>query len=154
MNFNAMTYKEFEANPDLIAGFVESYKNVFGEDICGGCPGALESAWNRYQRKFYVNSQEKEIMSTSKYRLKNGVKIVRGFNMNPLTNDNITDAKVEALLEKFPTMIDKFDANEPEPEINASKAAIRYAEENNIDLSTIEGTGKDGLIKLADVKND
>ena len=153
MNYTALTYEQFKTDPVLIAGFVESYKNVFGEDICGGCPGALKDAWNRYQRKYYVNLPvNNNVMS--KYRLKNGVKIVRGFNMNPLTNDNITDAKVEALLEKYPSLITKFDVNEPPAEISASKAAIKYADANGIELSTVTGTGKNGLIKLSDVKND
>jgi len=45
--------------------------------------------------------------------------------------------------------------NQPEQVVakfNASPAALKYAVENNIDLSEVQGTGKDGKITMNDVK--
>lgn len=39
-----------------------------------------------------------------------------------------------------------------EPKFKASKAAIKLAKENGIDLTKVKGTGKDGNITVTDVK--
>lgn len=40
-----------------------------------------------------------------------------------------------------------------EPKFKASKAAIKLAKENGIDLTKVKGTGKEGSITVSDVKN-
>ena len=40
-----------------------------------------------------------------------------------------------------------------EPKFKASKAAIKLAKENGIDLTKVKGTGKDGNITVTDIKN-
>ena len=40
-----------------------------------------------------------------------------------------------------------------EPKFKASKAAIKLAKENNIDLTKVTGTGKEGNITVTDIKN-
>ena len=42
---------------------------------------------------------------------------------------------------------------EPEPEARATKGAVEFANENEIDLSAVVGTGRGGKITLFDVKN-
>lgn len=44
------------------------------------------------------------------------------------------------------------DSAEQDEGPNAVPSAIKYAEENNIDLTAINGSGKDGKILLSDVK--
>ena len=40
-----------------------------------------------------------------------------------------------------------------EPKFKASKAAIKLAKENSIDLTKVTGTGKEGNITVTDIKN-
>ena len=40
-----------------------------------------------------------------------------------------------------------------QPKFKASKAAIKLAKENGIDLTKVKGTGKDGNITVTDIKN-
>ena len=40
-----------------------------------------------------------------------------------------------------------------EPKFKASKAAIKLAKENGIDLTKVTGTGKEGNITVTDIKN-
>ena len=68
----------------------------------------------------------------------------------------------EAQAASFDTIDDLMTELATEPEtrpdielfddVNATDSAIIYASQNGIDLSGVEGTGKDGRITLADVK--
>lgn len=44
------------------------------------------------------------------------------------------------------------DSKKPEGDISASWRAIKLAEAENIDLSLVEGSGKNGMITVPDVK--
>lgn len=47
---------------------------------------------------------------------------------------------------------EEYDAAQKEDEVNATPDAIELAKENGVDLSTVEGSGKDGRILKSDVQ--
>ncbi len=185
-DFKSMTFEEMIEEPALLAGFSVEYAKTFGSDFCIGCEGNLRRAWHRYQQKAYIEgenvNQNKRIMSNCKYKIKDGVNPPRMHNSAPISNADLTDAKVERLLETHPKTANWFEmadgselvnpvlsdskAIEPTPDtdepiesvtptnepINATKSAIDYAASNGIDLSAVTGSGKDGRIQLKDLK--
>lgn len=51
-----------------------------------------------------------------------------------------------------PKIHEAFDGDESGTEVKASKAVKEFAEENEVDLSQVTGTGKDGAITKKDVE--
>ena len=48
--------------------------------------------------------------------------------------------------------VDNLESDAPVTEWNATSSAVKFAEENNIDLSIIIGSGEDGRVVMPDVK--
>ncbi len=171
MNLSAITYDELITNPALLAGFVELYNNRFNTDLCVTCKGKIKSAWLKYNQDLSLLSTKNENMNTPNncdYRIK-GNKMIRVHNGAPYTNDNLTNEAVNDLLAKYPNLIDQLErvdgqtigdqapakpkpSAKKQPKINATASAIAYAEENNIKLEDVTGSGTGGRITLNDVK--
>lgn len=64
----------------------------------------------------------------------------------------LTEAEAAGFLDKLELVAPP--ASPETPELNISKGALKWLEENHqeMDFSAIKGTGKDGQITLADVK--
>ena len=117
--FGGLTFEQFRANPDLVAGFAVIYKAEFGEELCTTCTSSLQAAYARYQQKF-VTSNTKTTMKApitktqSKYRIK-GNGMINVHNGRPYTNNNLTDAAVEDIVARFPVLASKFEMADGSP---------------------------------------
>ncbi len=193
------TVKEIKENPSLLEGFSILYKQEFNEEFCQGCPGVLEQALLKYSNKMKFNLNP-TAMSTNEcsYRLNEANQMIRiGNNSNPITNANLTNAKVLELVELYPVMarthfemadgkpfvypvIEKTQkppvekivglkvekaAKEEKPveeektsealtanaPFDAAPTTLKYALDNDVDLTKVKGTGKNGRILLKDI---
>lgn len=168
MDYRRYTIDEIMTSPDLKLGFVklyvELYPNKDKQSLLNGCNSCIVKAFYTYINDYQNKQVMIELQNECKYQLVKDNMQVTVHGSEPLTKFNITDKRVESIIKhninaaghfKRKDGLDILTFMKPtpkEPEINATKAAIELAEKNNIELSTIVGTGKNGTITKGDVE--
>ena len=166
MDFLKITIPDLLKNADLQSAFLIEVKKL-GIKVNGTCTSCIVGYYQQYLKR--VKMSKDTTVSASKYRVVNNG-LVQSPYSTPISNANITDELVEKLLSRQPNAAAHFervdgkpigyvdnaiaeDSEQNELTVNATPAAIKLAEANGIDITTVTGTGKDGRISVGDVKD-